>query len=61
MDIELHHCKKVKCLIESIGITCCAKWKAFTKDLGAQVIEELKIVTKKEWDMHFKSLNMCKM
>ena len=57
---ELCRCKKVKYFIESIGMTHCTKWKAFVKDLGAQLTKELKVVTKEERDMHIKSLNMNK-
>ena len=45
MDIESHRAKKVKYFVEAIGMACSRKWKDFTKDLGVQVTEELKLVT----------------
>ena len=59
MDIESYRNKKVKYFVESIGMVYCSKWKAFTIDLGVQVTEELKLVTKGEWDELVQSLNIC--
>ena len=50
MDIESCGCKKVKYFVESNGIVYCSKWKAFTKDLGMQVTEELKLLIQDKWD-----------
>ena len=61
MDVHSFRTKKVKYFVQSIGLTCCSKWKDFTKDLGVQVTEELKLATQKEWDEHERILCISKM
>ena len=58
MDIESLRRKKVRCFVESIGLTYCTKWKEFVQKLGVQVTEELKLLSEKEWDQLKNSLNM---
>ena len=58
MDVESLRRKKVKCFVESIGLTYCAKWKEFIQNLGVQVTEELKLISDKEWDAHKNTLNI---
>ena len=60
MDIESYYNLKVKYFVEAIGMVYCSKWKDFTNDLGVQVTEKLKFVTKDEWDELFKELKVSK-
>ena len=46
--------------MESIGMAYCSKWKEFTTDLGVQVTEELKLITKVEWDELFTQIKVSK-
>ena len=60
MDVESYRNQKVKYFVESIGMVYCSKWKEFTTDLGVQVTEELKLITKVEWDELFTQINVSK-
>ena len=60
MDAESCYRMKAKHFMESISLRCCTKWKTFINDLGAQVTEDLKLVTDEEWDAHVKSLSVSK-
>lgn len=58
MDIESYRRRKVRDFIESLGMVYCSTWKAFTRELGVEVTEELKLVTDDEWKTHFDN-NLC--
>ena len=60
MDVESYRNTKVKYFVESIGMAHCSKWKEFTTDLGVQVTEELKLITKVEWDELFTQIKASK-
>ena len=44
MDIESYRHGKVRDFVESLGIEYFSAWKAFSRELGVEVIEELKLV-----------------
>ena len=60
MDIESYHTKKVKYFVEAIGMAYCYKWKDFTKELGMQETEELKLVMKDEQNELFTEVKVSK-
>ena len=53
MDIESYRRRKVRYLVESLGIVYCSTWKTFARKLGVKVIEELNLVDEHAWKRHY--------
>ena len=48
MDVKSYRRRKARDFVESLGMACCSTWKAFARELGAEAIEELKLVDEHE-------------